>query len=206
MAGAYDSAGQTSSATIQVTSLSWTHTPSGVPTAVKVSLAMDADPGAFTVKTYGGQALVAVAGSPRVLAVGRIYSFTILVPPSGAQTVQFNWTNAVRAAGGSVAVTGGTRLGTPGDAAAATIALSTPDPSVIVDAFITQSPSSLTVGADQTERVAQTFGTTNQRRLRMSTQLGSADDVMSWSTDGINNGIIAIPFELTPGAGPAWFL
>lgn len=79
-----------SKATAGTGSLSWTHTPTGTPRGVVVMCVSTDSADAFTGVTYGGVAMVQMAGSPNVIAgeVGEVAGFFLGsgVPP-GAQTV-----------------------------------------------------------------------------------------------------------------------
>lgn len=98
------SAGQTASS---VSSMSWTHTPVGVPTAVSVQVALVSTPftGSVTV-TYGGVSMTNAVDKTNP-TITRAIIFGLASPPSGPQTVVVTFGSAIdKAAGGSITVTG----------------------------------------------------------------------------------------------------
>lgn len=93
-----------------VSSISWTHTPVGIPTAVAVaiSLTKSVSNTAITSVTYGGVTVsLAVSKNDNTTNAVRAAIFGLASPPSGAQTVVVNFASPIdTVAAASITVTG----------------------------------------------------------------------------------------------------
>jgi hypothetical protein len=170
------------------TSVSWTHTPVGTPTGVAVVVAWNSVAQSITSVTYGGQActLKGTSDNPGANAVAAIYG--LANPPSGAQTVQANFSGSVTTAGYSVTVLGGSTSSVFNAAAAAkatgnsgtsSISVTSAVDELVIDAVVgNPAPGEMTAGAGQAERGAAVFG---GDRLEVSTEAGAASVDMTWT-------------------------
>jgi hypothetical protein len=188
------------------TTITFAHTPVGAPGAVVVSLGCWFDPGAFTAATYGGQALTAHPDSPVVSTNVRVYMWYLLNPPAGVQNVVLTWTNSGLVAYGCISALYASSAGAHGKGTNGsgdpTVTLASGAGLLIDGALADNNPTSLDVGADQTKRCGQTIF---NRKWGMSSQPGPSNGIMSWTSDGVNSGVIALELR-GGGAGPRWFI
>jgi hypothetical protein len=170
------------------TSISWTHTPVGTPTGVAVVVGWNSVAQSITSVTYGGQActLKGTSDNPGANAVAAIYG--LANPPSGAQTVQANFSGSVTGAGYSVTVLGGNTsqvfnaaeaAKATGDSGTSSISVTSAVDELVIDAVVANpSGGEMTAGAGQAERGAAAFG---GDRLEVSTEAGAASVDMTWT-------------------------
>lgn len=89
-----------------VSSLSWTHTPVGNPSAVAVAVGYWSNATAISSVTYGGVAMT-LAVSQNASSGDKAAIYGLANPPAGAQTVQITWAaGGIFANAGSISVTG----------------------------------------------------------------------------------------------------
>ncbi|HVS25963.1 MAG TPA: DUF6701 domain-containing protein [Burkholderiales bacterium] len=138
---AFDAAASTSSAASSTT-FSWTHTASGANRVVIVGVSY-ISPSATATATYGGTSMTLV-GSQFTAADSRMAMFSLVNPPTGAQTVTVTLTAAPTQGfvGGSVSFTGANQTTPTG---------------TFVSAIGTTSPASLTVTSATGELVIDTL-------------------------------------------------
>ena len=193
--------------------LTFSHTCSGTNRAVFIAgAARSSGTGAtaFTV-TYGGNAATQLwnntGGS---FTADRLQGAYVKESgaPTGAQTVSCTQTGGTSIgwnAAGAISMTGvdqTTPVGTAVITTAGTNALTVTVASVGVDDLVVDdvytSDAGPTVGANQTERIAETNGS---RWLHGSTQPGTAGGVMSWTAAGsFAQGVGAVAFKPAAGA------
>ena len=170
----------------------FTHTPIGTPTAVVVWVF--GSYGAVQLAEYGGETLTeGIIAGPH-----NTYCFTLLAPPSGAKVVNIDLTNTTR--GGCVAMTFVGEVGSFGTLIGDTDIISNTvtdclNGGMVVDGGCKINDVAWTVGAGQTQRSANAYGSTNGNNARTSTEPGTGGDVvMSWTNvaDMESLGAIAI--------------
>jgi hypothetical protein len=146
-------------------------------------------------------------------AVTHIGIWRLIAPATSSASVVFTFSAAIEDAAGIVIPLDGVHQTTPfgteghasdltGTSAAPTVTVSAASDEVLLD-LVTGSTYQITVGADQTEK-ANLYNSPGPGSLitGSSSQLGSADDTMSWSlVSAANWYIVAVPIK--PAAGGA---
>jgi hypothetical protein len=196
MAVVFDAAGPGATASI-VSSISWTHTPSGTPTAVGVWFGGYISAGTSSV-TYGGTSMVANTFYGAVTNPAA-QSFGLANPPSGAQTVVLTVPAGSYPASNSISVTGSDTStcfrndsGGTGSTNNSSSSVTSAVGDLVVDcvngAFLGTVPSG--VGANQTIRYAVTWN--GNESFGISTQSGAAGTVTAtWTNTGGSVGFAA---------------
>ena len=202
-----------------ITSLSWTHTPVGTPTAVGVGISWWSGSDAISTITYGGAAMTLEASDVDAIEGPRASIYGKANPAPGAQTISISWGAAsVYPVGGALTVTGSdtsdtfsnnaTANGnevTPNATASATTTSATNE--LVMDTVVcmhSTGTSTITVGAGQTQRWNASAGTAVNLKGGGSTEVGAASVTMSWTVTNTENvygwAIVAASFRL---AAPA---
>jgi hypothetical protein len=205
MAVAFDAQSQEGYGTTSRTTLGWTHTPVGTPGIVVVTMQNTVNPGAFSEQTYGGEVMTKVASTPV-----SCHMWYLLGPPAGAQTVTLTWANTTPAGSSASTFTGTASVGTFAEATGtgptdASVAVSCGLQGMVIDSVKFNNETAVTVGADQTQRNQNTYGSTNQHTGASSTEPGGGPITMSW-TDVIASSawaIVALPIQGTAAQAAA---
>lgn len=168
-----------------VTSVSWTHTPSGTPTGVAVS---GGGATGVTSATYAGTATTLVGAANGSFQHSEMYDLGN--PTSGAQTVVVNFSpSSYYAIGSAVTVVGGdtsdvmdgvqTGVDNSFGSSSSSLSVTSSVGDLVLDAIsVYPSTGGPSVGAGQTQRWANT-GTNPQ--FHGSTETGASSVTMSWS-------------------------
>jgi hypothetical protein len=196
------------------TTLSWTHTPSGTPTAVAVLVINYEGQCNITGITYGGTALTKAnqvnvsAGPPNNNSVG---VWGLANPPSGAQTVVITCSTTGGFTGGAAeTVTGSDTTtcfsnsnGTDGAVATSTpsLVVNSASGELVVDALLTGDTFGiLTPGGSQTKRFGE-IDVPSQQFSGSSAPASAGSTTMSWTIGGgsTNYGITGASFKAAAG-------
>lgn len=199
MASTFDAV-STSADASSVTTITWTHTPVGTPTAVGVVAAGDfeSSPKTFTSATYAGGAAASEVTKTGTAGADPRQKFTASIfgqggPSSGAQAVVVNSGSAFYGKCGAITVTGsdtstvfsnhangltGSNLNTD----PCTVTCTSATNELVVDCVMTDSAVTCSPGGSQTSRINATgpFGF----RILSSTIPGAASVTMTWTTSG----------------------
>lgn len=203
-----------------VSSVSWTHTPSGTPTGLGVGVCVvDVNNvGTITSCTYDGGATTQevtklFSDVPNALAY-RSSIYRLASPPTGAKTVAVNFPSSSFIGGcGAITVTGGdtstvfsNNASASGTSTAPSVACTSAADELVMDAVVyVQYPDSVTasVGAGQTQRWNRTQ--TNSWALG-STESGAASVTMSWTLSMTKSwATCAASFKAAGGGGAGVF-
>lgn len=146
---------------------------------------------------------------------GDVELWYLINPASGANTLAYTLSGSCDASIGAVSYTNAIQVspfGTPveaegaagGDAGPATVNVGGVAAQLVVDVVATQANITITVGANQTQRVNNKQSTGTVRTVGMSEESGSGTITMSWTLSGDARwGIIAVVLK-SPGGG-FWF-
>ena len=205
MSAAFDAVSSTTGS--GVTSVSWTHTPVGTPTAVGMGTYYFGD-ALVTAATYGLTSFGASVANSSDTTGDLLRLYGLANPASGAQTVSITWQWAVYPVAGSVTVTSSDtttcyRSGSPnsangsGNALSVTISSATGD---LIYAVGGQDPCG-TITPGNTSRWTQASGGLDGMG---ETADGAASVAMTASTSGSNPWCIAgASFQAAAAAGIA---
>jgi hypothetical protein len=178
---------------------------------VVVTFNSNTDPGAFDTATYGSDFVLApVTGSPLGTSA-HVNMWYLQNPPAGAQNVHLRWATGVRAGAGACSYTNVTAIGTPatatGSSSDAAVNVGATAFSIVTDTVaFADNGGTLVVGAGQTQRRNQQFGSGNQADGGASDEPGSATVNMAWSiTDPVAWSIIALPLLGVHGQQVIWY-
>ncbi len=213
MSVAFDAKGPSTGTTSSASNtISWTHTPSGTPTAAAVVIGW-VDTGGKTISsvTYGGTSM-SQAGSTQISASGfwKTAIFGLANPASGAQTVTVTFSGALShgGTGQSITVTGSDtttcftgNASTSGTTDPASLSVTSQNDELVIDVFCDNTRTLTSYGSGQTEttNAAPTSGLVYGSRKASA---GSSETItINWSGSG-EYAHSAASFKL-PGAGPA---
>ena|SRR3990167_1861377 len=206
-----------------VSSKSWTHTPTGTPTAAMVAL-KKVGGDQVTGVTYGGAAMTLVNEHPTT-GTGRLQQWGLANPASGAQTVEITASGSDFSVSAHSLTFTGTHLTTAAcftspqaadggvEAQTTTLTVTSQAGDLVVDwVFVPTFPETdktLTEGADQTER-AETYNAARGDNFAISTEPGAASVSMDYSWASSTNvdlwRYIAINIvQAAAAAGNPWY-
>lgn len=210
MAVAFDAVASTSVAGSGGTTLSWTHTPVGTPTAVAVGLEIYTGVSTVTGITYNGVSMIRAFTKAITAATTSVEIWGLANPSSGAQTVIITFSaGSSYCQAGSITVTGSDTTTTFSASASAEGTGTTPSVSVtsainelIVDvvgtAFVNGTQ---TAGGSQTKRWGTLdAGTNSASGSTLPASAGSTS--MSWTLgSSLSWGHGAASFKVSGGGG-----
>jgi hypothetical protein len=209
---AVDNVSSTNSGSANASSLTWAHTVSGSNRYLVVGVSINNEnSGTVSGVTYNGQALTSL-GTATNGTNARVEMWGMLAPPTGTHNVVVTLSTSQRFTAGAVSFTGvhqttplGTLASNTGTSLSASVAASSASGEVVVDVVAKKnSDSTLTVGADQTQRwneVTTNSTTSNNVVGAASTEPGAASVTMSWFISGGSSrpwAIVAIPLKPAP--------
>jgi predicted ribosomally synthesized peptide with SipW-like signal peptide len=202
----------TNSGSANASSLTWAHTVSGSNRYLVVGVSINNEnSGTVSSVTYNGQALTSL-GTATNGTNARVEMWGMLAPPTGTHNIVVTLSTSQRFTAGAVSFTGvhqttplGTLVSNTGTSLSASVAASSASGEVVVDVVAKKnSDSTLTVGADQTQRwneVTTNSTTSNNVVGAASTEPGAASVTMSWFISGGSSrpwAIVAIPLKPAP--------
>lgn len=191
-----------------VSSLSWTHTPTGTPSGVGVGVAWWDGANAVSTATYGGTSMTPHKISDINGSSDRVSIFALANPSSGSQTVAIGWGTSVVPNGVAITVTGGDTTTVHSNTSSANGSSTAPSTTctsatgeLVMDFGAHRWPTDMTAGADQTER-ADFLNNSGDTEIFSSTESGATSVTMSWSNGTSANWAIAAMAFKSDGTVP----
>lgn len=211
MSVALDAVGPNSSGATgsNVSSLSWTHTPVGTPTAVAVTVGWWNTTNAISSVTYGGVAMV-LAKALASSANDKAAIYGLANPPSGSQTVVITWSGGgAFANAGSISVTGSdtsTVFSNTSSATGTGTSASTTCTSAVGELVVSMcNGDNATTGVTMTASGTRRWGTAyvgTEEANACQTDVGAASVTMTETLSASKVWtIVAASFLAAPGAG-----
>jgi hypothetical protein len=192
---------------------SWTHTPSGTPTGVGIGIAWRTTGGVTISSVTYGEQECAHEDTQLVTSDSdftRVAIYGLANPPSGAQTVQVNFSGSVShdSAAYAVTVTGGSTSDVFSASAKGTgathpsVNVSSSADELVMDA-VGFTGGSGTVDGGQTQRLSAAL---NGATAKGSTEAGASSVTMSWTLGAEANwGSVAASFAVAGAGGGGGF-
>ena len=196
------------------TSITWSHTCSGLDRAIIVSVFTNAAGQTATSVTYGGIAMTLIGGTSGTDS--RIEQWKLSNPAKGANNVVISWPASAHSAAGAVSFTGahnttsqltGTQTTNTGVGSSSTVDVSATSTQIILDCVghaVYPDVTIVSAGAGQTSRFniggSLGAGVTNST-IAGSTKAGAATVTMTWTFSGSAGGWRALAVPIKPSSG-----